>query len=154
MNWISVRTQQPDTHGSFIVNTENGVGIAKYNRGMGFHEIILTGNVQYSSQTVSHWMPFPEQAPAYIEINADTRFDYALNGTQSSFTLAELEEISTGKNANDVAPGWLDRNSTGLRLPRSGSRGYNGNDMGHDYMYRYKNGTLSEFLPMTWRDDS
>ena len=61
MHWIFSSSQLPQEAGSFIVSTENGVGMARYNKGLGFHQIILTGNMQCTSQTVFAWMPFPEQ---------------------------------------------------------------------------------------------
>lgn len=85
---------------------------------------------------------------SWIEINADTRFNQAYDGVMSAFTLSELEAIASGQSINEVAPGWENRKPTGLRLPRVGSRGYLGNDMGHDYMYRYRDGRLSADLPI------
>lgn len=155
MNWISVTENLPDNSNRIIVNTPEGVGTARFNRHEGFTNVALNGNVQYSQLEVTHWMPFPVPPEAFIEINAQTRFDQAINGIWSSFTLNELDAISTGKSIAEVAPDWQHRQPTGLRIPRPEAlgRGYLGNDMGHDYMYRYKDGRLSADLPLNGADD-
>ncbi|ECD4598643.1 DUF551 domain-containing protein [Salmonella enterica subsp. enterica serovar Waycross] len=150
MTWFSMESDRPESNGYYIVCTENGVGVATYNRIEGFGQARINGNPQCTHQTVTHWMPFPTapNATGWTEINADTRFDQAISGVMSAFTLSELEAIDSGQNINEVAPGWDSRQPTGLRLPRTGPRGYAGNDMGHDYMYRYRDGRLSADLPM------
>ncbi|EKS6645724.1 DUF551 domain-containing protein [Enterobacter hormaechei] len=157
MAWISVRDRHPETGEYSIVSTEHGVGMAAYNRREGFNNIRLAGRIQLGAGangegTVTHWMPFPDKAPSYIEINAETRFDYSIRGQQLSFTMAELEQIYNGHDIIIVAPGWQTRESTGLRLPNPGP-GSNGNVMGVDYMYRWKNGELTDRLPMQSSDD-
>ncbi|WP_312268787.1 DUF551 domain-containing protein [Pseudescherichia sp.] len=152
MEWVRAFDQLPEAAGNFIVTTENGIGMAAYNQIEGFYNIHLTGRVQYRPDTVTHWMPFPDKASTYLEINAETRFDYSIRGQRSSFTLSELEQIHDGRDINIVAPGWEARKSTGLRIPNPGS-GSNGNVMGIDYMYRWKNGELNDRLPMQSSED-
>lgn len=61
MEWIKVRDQLPQVSGYFIVTTENGVGMAGYNKASGFHDVHLAGMVQYRPDTVTQWMPFPDK---------------------------------------------------------------------------------------------
>ncbi|MBM7354490.1 DUF551 domain-containing protein [Lelliottia amnigena] len=155
MDWTSVKDGLPDSSDRFIVNTPEGIGTAGYNKFEKFGPVTLNGNVQYSQLEVTHWMPFPDAPGVYIEINADTRFDQAINGIESTFTLAELDMIASGTSVAEAAPDWQHRQPTGLRIPRPEvlGRGYLGNDMGHDYMYRYKDGGLSAKLPSIGEDN-
>ncbi|WP_192941014.1 DUF551 domain-containing protein [Morganella morganii] len=60
MNWISVEDELPrpvTQQAMFIVCTENGVGVAKYDYGFG--EVYFDGNTQYHGDKVTHWMPMP-----------------------------------------------------------------------------------------------
>ncbi|EAX3524697.1 hypothetical protein O0466_000451 [Salmonella enterica] len=60
MELTKVRDQLPQTSGDFIVTTKNGVGMARYNQLEGFHNIHLAGMVQCHPDTVTQWMPFPD----------------------------------------------------------------------------------------------
>ncbi|MBS0883329.1 DUF551 domain-containing protein [Pantoea sp. JGM49] len=44
----------------FIVATDKGIGVANFDRLNGFDRVTITGNVQHSHHTVTHWMPLPE----------------------------------------------------------------------------------------------
>lgn len=62
MSWISVDDALPKANNyfsMFIVYTDNGVGVARYDGG--FRDVKIEGNVQYSSNNVTHWMPMPSK---------------------------------------------------------------------------------------------
>lgn len=62
MKWMAVTESMPQPNSQFymvIVNTEHGVGFSHYDRIHGFRGLTLSGGTQYSSFTVTHWMPLP-----------------------------------------------------------------------------------------------
>ncbi|WP_234262581.1 DUF551 domain-containing protein [Klebsiella aerogenes] len=155
MKWTSTKVALPDAPGRYIIYTPHGMGTAAFNKIEKFSSAMLNGNTQYSQIEVTHWMPFPSPPGSFIEINSETHFDQIVHGIQTSLTLRELSALSEGKNISEIAPDWQHRQATGLRIPRPEQlgRSYNGNDMGHDYMYRYKDGRLSADLPLNSQDD-
>lgn len=63
MKWISVDEKLPQTTGQFdlvLVATDKGVGFATYDGLREFSRVTVTGNKQYSSLKVTHWMPLPD----------------------------------------------------------------------------------------------
>ncbi|WP_217469943.1 DUF551 domain-containing protein [Photorhabdus akhurstii] len=66
MNWISVDECVPKSSylfERFIVATDKGIAIHDVING--FSGVIVSGNVQYSGYTITHWMPLP--APPTVE---------------------------------------------------------------------------------------
>jgi Protein of unknown function (DUF551). len=62
MKWTAVEEGMPEPKGQFylvIVNTEHGVGFSHYDRLNGFRGLTLSGGMQTSHFTVTHWMPIP-----------------------------------------------------------------------------------------------
>ncbi|GGD16520.1 DUF551 domain-containing protein [Franconibacter pulveris 1160] len=62
MQWTPVKHRLPDVSEhilSYIVNTTEGVGVAKYNPRSGFCDPILIGGLNYYGLEVTHWMPMP-----------------------------------------------------------------------------------------------
>ncbi len=86
---------------------------------------------------------------APLQITSETRFDYTIDGIKTSLTLPEFKALGEGADIDKVAPDWKMRQLTGLRFPRAAvfGRGYLGNDMGFDYMYRHSDGRLTAELP-------
>ncbi|WP_110877025.1 DUF551 domain-containing protein [Franconibacter helveticus] len=69
MQWISVKQSLPEASErilSFIVNTTEGVGIARYTPEGGFCDPILIGGFSHYGLSVTHWMPMPSP-PAHEE---------------------------------------------------------------------------------------
>ncbi len=63
MNWISVAERLPETTAEqqmVIVATDQGVGVADYNKINGFNNVSLNGRTQHMRQNITHWMPFPQ----------------------------------------------------------------------------------------------
>lgn len=63
MKWISVDEKLPQTSGQFdlvLVATDKGVGFATFDILREFSNVTVTGNRQYSSLEVTHWMPLPD----------------------------------------------------------------------------------------------
>ncbi|ELR5271149.1 MULTISPECIES: DUF551 domain-containing protein [Providencia] len=63
MRWISVKDElpKPNTQQTmFIVCTEHGVGVARYEYDFG--EVLFDGNTQFHGDKVTHWMPMPSKA--------------------------------------------------------------------------------------------
>lgn len=62
MQWTTVKRRLPESSQqirSFIVNTAEGVGVAKYHSESGFCDPILIGGANYYGLEVTHWMPMP-----------------------------------------------------------------------------------------------
>jgi len=60
MKWIAMEEQKPTPKiqfALFLVATDKGVGVAEYWPMEGFRNLRISGNTQYSSYDVTHWMP-------------------------------------------------------------------------------------------------